>query len=170
MKGKIFKIKNTEDELVLPITTTEAVYSEDGKTLNDELDTIENEKATRQEVDVERKRIDNINSSLDNNTNEIKNLKTHITGGNAMQEHSHINKTVLDKFSEVDNKLLFDGKPIESSNSGVNSGGSINTDFDTEISLPFTPLSDTKVQLRLALAHHSITSRTFRLVLLFIGE
>ena len=54
MKGKIFKIKNTEDELVLPITTTEAVYSEDGKTLNDELDNIENEKATRQEVDVER--------------------------------------------------------------------------------------------------------------------
>ena len=46
MKGKIFKIKNMEDELVLPITTTEAVYSEDGKTLNDE--------------------IDNINSSLDN--------------------------------------------------------------------------------------------------------
>ena len=78
MKGKIFKIKNMEDELVLPITTTEAVYSEDGKTLNDEidninssLDNIEDEKATRQEVDVERKRIDNINSSLDNNTNLI---------------------------------------------------------------------------------------------------
>ena len=37
MKGKIFKIKNMENELVLPITTTEAVYSEDGKTLNDEI-------------------------------------------------------------------------------------------------------------------------------------
>ena len=70
MKGKIFKIKNTVDELVLPITTTEAVYLEDGKTLNDELDNIENEKATRQEVDVERKRIDNINSSLDNIEND----------------------------------------------------------------------------------------------------
>jgi lysophospholipase L1-like esterase len=154
MKGKISKIKNMEDELVLPVTTVEAIYMEDGKTLNDEidninssLDDIENEKATRQEVDVERKRIDNINSSLDNNTNEINNLKTHITGGNAMQEHSHINKTVLDKFSEVDNKLLFNGKPIESSNSGVNSGGSINTDFDTEISLPFTALSNAEVQL-----------------------
>ena len=74
MKGKIFKIKNMDDELVLPITTTEAVYSEDGKTLNDELDTIENEKATRQEVDVERKRIDNINSSLEHNTKEIKDI------------------------------------------------------------------------------------------------
>lgn len=70
MKGKIFKIKNTEDELVLPITTTEAVYSEDGKTLNDELDNIENEKATRQEVDVERKRIDSINTSLERNTKQ----------------------------------------------------------------------------------------------------
>ena len=59
MKGKIFKIKNMEDELVLPITTTEAVYSEDGKTLNDE--------------------IDNINSSLDNikkNTTSLLNIKT----------------------------------------------------------------------------------------------
>lgn len=46
MKGKISKIKNTKGELALPITTTEAVYSEDGKTLNDE--------------------IDDINSSLDN--------------------------------------------------------------------------------------------------------
>lgn len=55
MKGKIFKIKNAEDELVLPITTTEAVYSEDGKTLNDE--------------------IDNINSSLETNTIELNNLK-----------------------------------------------------------------------------------------------
>ena len=73
MKGKIFKIKNTDDELVLPITTTEAVYLEDGKTLNDELDNIENEKATRQEVDVERKRIDNINSSLDNIENDLLN-------------------------------------------------------------------------------------------------
>ena len=71
MKGKISKIKNMEDELVLPITTTKAVYSEDGKTLNDELENIENEKATRQEVDVERKRIDNINSSLDNKANNI---------------------------------------------------------------------------------------------------
>ena len=72
MKGKISKIKNTKGELALPITTVEAIYMEDGKTLNDEieninssLDNIEDEKATRQEVDVERKRIDNISSSLD---------------------------------------------------------------------------------------------------------
>ena len=41
MKGKIFKIKNMEDELVLPVTTTEAVYMEDGTTiLNDEIENI----------------------------------------------------------------------------------------------------------------------------------
>ena len=40
MKGKISKIKNMEDELVLPVTTAEAVYSEDGKTLNDEIKNI----------------------------------------------------------------------------------------------------------------------------------
>ena len=93
--------------------------------------------------------INNINSSLDNNTNELNNLKTHCTGGNAMQEHSHINKTVLDKFSEVDNKLLYNGKPIEGGNSdnSGNSNGGISTDFDTEITLPFTPLSNTDVQL-----------------------
>ena len=38
MKGKIFKIKNMEDELVLPVTTTEAIYMEDGTTkLSDEM-------------------------------------------------------------------------------------------------------------------------------------
>ena len=35
MKGKISKIKNTKGELALPITTVEAVYLEDGKTLNE---------------------------------------------------------------------------------------------------------------------------------------
>lgn len=59
MKGKIFKIKNMDDELVLPITTTEAVYSEDGKTLNDE--------------------IKNINSSLDNMASDNKKIQLDIT-------------------------------------------------------------------------------------------
>lgn len=55
MEGKISKIKNTEDELLLPVTTAEAVYMEDGETiLNDE--------------------IKNINSSLDNINSKIKNL------------------------------------------------------------------------------------------------
>lgn len=90
--------------------------------------------------------IEEFKDNLDNNTNKINNLLTHCTGGNAMQEHSHINKTVLDKFSEVDNKLLYNGKPIEGGNSG-NSNGGISTDFDTEITLPFTPLSNTDVQL-----------------------
>jgi methionine aminopeptidase len=160
MKGKISKIKNTKGELALPVTTVEAIYMEDGITkLSDEMkdvlkyeefdneDIVAEIPSVKEEINGIKKNISDINSSLDNNTNEINNLKTHITGGNAMQEHSHINKTVLDKFSEVDNKLLFNGKPIESSNSGVNSGGSINTDFDTEISLPFTALSNAEVQL-----------------------
>ena len=50
MKGKISKIKNTKGELALPVTTAEAVYLEDGKTLNDE--------------------INDINSSLDNITQD----------------------------------------------------------------------------------------------------
>ena len=73
LKGKIGVVKNNNGEAIYPVTSTEAVYLDDGKTLNDEikninssLDNIEDEKATRQEVDVERKRIDNINSSLDN--------------------------------------------------------------------------------------------------------
>ena len=38
MKGKISKIKNMEDELVLPVTTVEAIYMEDGITkLSDEM-------------------------------------------------------------------------------------------------------------------------------------
>ena len=32
MKGKIFEIKSMDDELILPVTTIEAVYMEDGIT------------------------------------------------------------------------------------------------------------------------------------------
>ena len=90
--------------------------------------------------------VDEINEDVERIEGELNNLKNHFTGGSAMQEHSHINKTVLDKFSEVDNKLLYNGKPIEGGNSG-NSNSGISTDFDTEITLPFTPLSNTEVQL-----------------------
>lgn len=124
MKGKIFKIKNMEDELVLPITTTEAVYSEDGKTLNDEindinssLETLEDEKATKQEVDVERKRIDNINSSLDNieskkldkngiisMTNMGQDVKEAMTGGSV----AVVGKNAVLTENIVDNQITVD--------------------------------------------------------------
>ena len=41
MKGEIFEIKNMDDELILPVTTIEAVYMEDGITkLSDEMNEI----------------------------------------------------------------------------------------------------------------------------------
>lgn len=40
-------------------------------------------------------------------------IKEHCTGGNGMQEHSHFNKMVIDKFTEDDNGLpLYDGNSI----------------------------------------------------------
>ena len=68
MKGKIFKIKNMDDELVLPITTTEAVYSEDGKTLNDEINDINSS------LDNMEDEVDDINSSLDNKASKLNNI------------------------------------------------------------------------------------------------
>ena len=66
MKGKIFKIKNMEDELVLPVTTAEAVYMEDGETiLNDEIKNINSS------LDTLGSEVDNINSSLDNKVNDV---------------------------------------------------------------------------------------------------
>lgn len=48
-----------------------------------------------------------------NQTNaQLSAIKEHCTGGNGMQEHSHVNKTVLDKLSESENSLFFDGKEI----------------------------------------------------------
>ena len=41
-------------------------------------------------------------------------VKEHCTGGNGMQEHSHVNKTVLDKFAENNNELYYDNKKIGS--------------------------------------------------------
>lgn len=70
MKGKISKIKNTKGELALPITTVEAVYMEDGKTiLNDEIKNINSS-------------LDNMESSLDNKMNK----STLITMGNLGQD------------------------------------------------------------------------------------
>lgn len=43
---------------------------------------------------------------------QLSEIKEHCTGGNGMQEHSHVNKGVLDKFNESNSKLLYDEKPI----------------------------------------------------------
>jgi lysophospholipase L1-like esterase len=103
MKGKISKIKNMEDELVLPVTTVEAIYMEDGITkLSDEMKDVlkyeefDNESIAAEIPDViERingieKDISEINSSLDNKAskNEVfsmanmgQDIKEAMTGG-----------------------------------------------------------------------------------------
>lgn len=50
-----------------------------------------------------------------NKTNaHLADIITFVTGDNAMQEHSHINKTTLDKFSvDAEGDLMFDSLPIE---------------------------------------------------------
>lgn len=46
--------------------------------------------------------------------NRFNALEEHCTGGNGMQEHSHVNKLTLDKITESENgKLMFNGKEID---------------------------------------------------------
>ena len=74
--GKISTLKNNKGGVAFPITTANAVYMDDGSTkLNDKiedietsLDNIEIKKATRSEVDIERKRIDNLITLEDGST------------------------------------------------------------------------------------------------------
>ena len=107
MKGKISKIKNTEDELVLPITTVEAVYMEDGTTkLSDEMkDVLKRAEmsSTIEEIEQIKGGLGEINSSLetvseslDNIENEIEDLKQ--SGGSKADTSdltSHIDNTTV---------------------------------------------------------------------------
>ena len=57
--GKISLIKNKEKEIAFPVTSAEAVYMPDGKTtVNEQLDNIETQKATKSDLDIQKKRID----------------------------------------------------------------------------------------------------------------
>lgn len=80
MKGKIFEIKSMDDELILPVTTAEAVYMEDGKTLNDE--------------------IKNIKSSLNGNSN---NGNSNITISNTLDNYA--GNTLSDKMVAMFNDI-----------------------------------------------------------------
>ena len=60
---------------------------------------------------------ENASVNLQNQINQIDNrfdeLQEHCTGGNGMQEHSHINKAILDKLGENENgDLTFNGEEI----------------------------------------------------------
>ena len=57
--------------------------------------------------------INEIESRVDNNTNNIENLRQQITGTDNSQNHSHSNLNVLEKISEVESKLYFNGLPVE---------------------------------------------------------
>ena len=68
-------------------------------------------------IEENNKLIDDFNARLDNDINEINsqmdNLMNHCTGGNGMQEHSHVNKTTLDKLGESSKgKLTYNGSEI----------------------------------------------------------
>ena len=103
MKGKISKIKNMEDELVLPVTTVEAIYMEDGITkLSDEMKDVlkyeefDNEDITaeipsvKEEINGIKKNISEINSSLEDKASKTEvfsmanmgqDIKEAMTGG-----------------------------------------------------------------------------------------
>ena len=61
-------------------------------------------------------RVDETNAQLSKDKNELNNriddVLEHITGGNAQQNHSHVNKTLLDKMEYVDDKLIYDNKEV----------------------------------------------------------
>lgn len=57
-------------------------------------------------------KVNNIDNSFNNIELKINEMKEHCTGGNGMQSHSHVNKTLLDKFSEVDGVPYFNGNEI----------------------------------------------------------
>lgn len=129
MKGKISKIKNAEDELVLPVTTVEAIYMEDGKTkLSDEMKDVlkyeefDNEDITaeipsvKEEINGIKKDISEINSSLEDKASktEAKNIQQQINdlvlgavgdGNNAEVVQARGGYTVLnDRLNYIDIK------------------------------------------------------------------
>ena len=109
MRGEIFEIKNMEDELILPVTTAEAVYMENEKTLNDEIKNI-NSSLDNLESKVNELREGNIDIDL---TNYV--TKSELsTKADKTELHSHSNKDVLDgittnKITEWNNKSNFSG-------------------------------------------------------------
>ena len=63
--------------------------------------------------------ITEINSQLNTNTNDIENLRQQIVGTDNSQNHSHSNLNVLEKITEVESKLYFNGRPVETESGGT---------------------------------------------------
>lgn len=58
--------------------------------------------------------VKNIDNRFSETNAQLAEIKEHCTGGNGMQNHSHVNKTVLDKISEIDGDICFNGNKISS--------------------------------------------------------
>lgn len=55
--------------------------------------------------------VENFNQEIDKTNAQLSAVKEHCTGGNGMQDHSHVNKNTIDKLSESsDGKLMFNNK------------------------------------------------------------
>lgn len=93
--------------------TYEKTIWEDGKTLitANLLNKVEDKLV---DLDSNVKTIDSqIKEKAKQLSGDINTLKEHITGGNMQQEHSHMNKNTLDKFSMTNKgELLFDGQRV----------------------------------------------------------
>lgn len=56
--------------------------------------------------------VQNIDNRFAQTNAQLSTIKEHCTGGNGMQEHSHVNKTIIDGFSVSDDKLHFNGEEV----------------------------------------------------------
>lgn len=91
------------------VLKTKTFIIEVSKTLGDEPIVSSNEFRT---LDEALEKVRNIDQRFAETNAQMSAIKEHCTGGNGMQEHSHTNKTVLDKLSESEDSLFFDGKEI----------------------------------------------------------
>ena len=81
--------------VVKSVSTTKIVSSNELKTLVNALGEVQN-----------------IDNRFAQTNAQLSAVKEHCTGGNGQQDHSHVNKTVLDKFSESNGKLLYNNEEI----------------------------------------------------------
>ena len=140
MEGKISKIKNIEDELILPVTTAKAVYMDDGKTtVSESLDKIENNKTDKITTQNLQTQLNNLvlGAVGDGNNAEVIQARGEYTvlGERLDNEYKFINDTTeniedilithnLAKESEITKSL--DGTVTNAKNMQVNGLGYIN--------------------------------------------
>ena len=75
--------------------------------------------------------VENFNQEIGKTNAQLSDLKEHCTGGNGTQAHSHVNKTILDAFSQSENdELLFNGKKVIAD---IEEGGVSEGNLDEEL-------------------------------------